>query len=542
MSNTQNIDLEALEQERQAVKRQEDTNKYFTTFKNIKGQLKKELAVLYQRHYDEGYTAVMEDPENANLSEIKRQEKAEEFAKKYAKSKMPSDHLAIGDFLRQYIHFVRVKPYGHNQKAPLYFYIPDHGVYVENDEQLNDLISVIYRKATEGLAKNAKYTIARNVPMKNIDENCVVIGDRVFDSRTESFMEFSPDLIVTRRTSIKYNPDCKEPNIQGWTPSGQLEESFNGDKELVTMALQIIKAVITGKSQGKIYWLQGQGGTGKGTFQEIISNIVGDKYIAPLKINELDGKDKFSTSALLGKSVVIGDDIQKGVKIKDTSILFSIAGGDVLRIEEKGKTPYSLHIKIPVIQSSNGFPNMNADIDAINRRFVVLPFTKSFKGKFNPKIKAEYLKRRDVLEYYVKLAMETPWSDHVPRSALDLLAENQKEINPILGFTEEFFTDQLASDFLPNDFVWGVWLDFLDFNNRNSNLTSQGFHKEVKTVLPKLFVAGTQTIQAGWEMPKGFYPHEDLPSYAKHRWSSGRQTPERRKKKTTVRGYKKQKR
>ena len=51
--------------------------------------------------------------------------------------------------------------------------------------------------------------------------------------------------------------------------------------------------------------------------------------------------------------------------IKDTSIVFSLATGDPIRIEDKGKRPYTTRLKMTVVQSSNGFPRMNADKNAI---------------------------------------------------------------------------------------------------------------------------------------------------------------------------------
>ncbi|WP_227876827.1 phage/plasmid primase, P4 family, partial [Streptococcus pyogenes] len=101
---------------------------------------------------------------------------------------------------------------------------------------------------------------------------------------------------------------------------------------------------------------------------------------------------------LLGKSIVIGDDIQKDAVIKDTSDIFSLATGDIMTIEDKGKRPYSIRLNMTVVQSSNGLPRMNGDKSAIDRRFRILPFTKVFKGKPNKAIRNDYINRKEVLE------------------------------------------------------------------------------------------------------------------------------------------------
>ena len=55
----------------------------------------------------------------------------------------PSKSLGVADFLRKYIRFVRIRPEARGQKAPLYFYHPDKGIWIEDNELLQDLISTI---------------------------------------------------------------------------------------------------------------------------------------------------------------------------------------------------------------------------------------------------------------------------------------------------------------------------------------------------------------------------------------------------------------
>lgn len=55
----------------------------------------------------------------------------------------PSKSLGVADFLRKYIRFVRIRPEAQGQKAPLYFYHPDKGIWIEDNELLQDLISTI---------------------------------------------------------------------------------------------------------------------------------------------------------------------------------------------------------------------------------------------------------------------------------------------------------------------------------------------------------------------------------------------------------------
>ncbi|MFE8586040.1 DUF5906 domain-containing protein, partial [Sphingomonas sp. NCPPB 2930] len=93
-----------------------------------------------------------------------------------------------------------------------------------------------------------------------------------------------------------------------WSIDSWLTELFNNDAELIRLAWQTILAVISGYADERIIWLIGKGGTGKGSFQELLINLVGRSNTASMKLIELDGKNRFATSQLIGKHLVIGDD------------------------------------------------------------------------------------------------------------------------------------------------------------------------------------------------------------------------------------------
>lgn len=190
-----------------------------------------------------------------------------------------------------------------------------------------------------------------------------------------------------------------------------------------------------------------------------------------------------------------------------------------------------------VIQSSNGLPRMDGDKGAIDRRFRIIPFTKKFKSKPDKAIRDDYINRREVLEYILKLVLDTPVKDINPKKSQDLLDDYQKEMNPVLNFASEFFTDELHSEFLPNSFIWHVWGFFLDYYGYTSIKKENALHRELKNNLPAGFEAGIRTIPQNREQHLGFYPNDDLPPYASRTYSNGRERPEKRVKPKQEKGY-----
>ena len=201
--------------------------------------------------------------------------------------------MEVADFLRKYIRFVRIRPEVQGQKAPLYFYHPDKGIWLEDNELLQDLISTIQPDTTEKQAFDTIYKIARRSPLKSIQNDYTVIGNQLYNASKETFEPLTPSIIVTRKIRTRYDPEAYEPTIHGWKPSKWLAELFDNDQELYNLAIQIIKASITGRTLKNIFWLYGEGGTGKGTFQQLLINLVGMENVASLKMTEFDKKPFF---------------------------------------------------------------------------------------------------------------------------------------------------------------------------------------------------------------------------------------------------------
>lgn len=533
-------ELESLKSEILEVRESED--KHFKTFKGVRGQLYEECKRIKEEAYQLAYNEVMEDSKHlenvksGSLTEAQHQELANQKGQAASEKALPKTPLGVAVMLKKYIRFIRIKPEAKGQKAPLYFYNPSVGIWLEDNEFLQDLISIIFPMATEKQANDVLYKLARQAPLKTIQREYTAIGYQLYSAKTGQFEELRPEIIVTRKIKTGYNPQAVEPEIKGWKPTEWLKELFEHDEELYNLAIQVIKACVTGESLQKIFWLQGEGGTGKGTFQQLLINLIGMENVASMKITELN-KSRFTTSILLGKSVVIGDDVQKDAVINDTSIMFSLATGDIMTIEEKQKKPYSIRLNMTVIQSSNGFPRMNGDKSAIDRRFRILPFTGAFKDKPNKAIKMDYINRTEVLEFFIKLAIETPTADINPKISAEILDEHQKEMNPVLDFTFQFFTEDLSSDFIPNSFVYHIWKGFLEYYGIKLVKSERSLHREIKSNLPDGFTTGQKIIPAGKEHHNGFFPRDDLPFFANGNYSNGRGAPERQKKPKNERGY-----
>lgn len=291
------LDIAKLEEEIKEEQSPFDSEGYLLTFKNIRGQFRDIIEKQKENAYKEAYKAYMKSPKalsklskikdddlNADLERQLVEGKAVEHAEKVKSKASPKTPLQCSIFLRKYIRFVRIRPEGKGQKAPLYFYDPDSGIYSEDNELLQDLMATIYPNITERQAIDTLYKISHSVPLKNKQNNFVVIGSELYNNQTGEFNPFNPNVIATRKVKAEYNPNATEPTINGWKPTEWLRGLFNHDKESYDLAIQIIRATVTGKTLDNIFWLHGVGGTGKGTFQALLENLVGAETQPVLKL------------------------------------------------------------------------------------------------------------------------------------------------------------------------------------------------------------------------------------------------------------------
>lgn len=207
-----------------------------------------------------------------------------------------------------------------------------------------------------------------------------------------------------------------------------------------------------------------------------------------------------------GKTVIIGDDVQAGLYIDDSSNFNSVVTGEPVFVEEKGKQPYVSFYKKTVIQSTNGLPKVRNKTNGTYRRFLIIPFRKTFSAKDdNWAIKDDYIFREEVLQYVLKKAIELNFERFdEPQATKVMMQEFKEKNNSIIEFVNEWFP-QFKSSVLPVRFLWWLYQEWC----RDSGYTSLA-KRQFELEVPK-------HVSKEWEKktvrPKDFTPSEDIPNY-----------------------------
>ncbi len=130
-------------------------------------------------------------------------------------------------------------------------------------------------------------------------------------------------------------------------------------------------------NQQKMFYIYGQSGTGKSTFAELLRVIIGVNNIGEF-IDTTN--DNHITENIAHKLVAFNDDLQSGY-INNEGLMKSLAGGGNIKINPKGKTPYSWKSYATPIFLSNYKPEWkDKESNAIKDRMIVFTFDKVVRG------------------------------------------------------------------------------------------------------------------------------------------------------------------
>ncbi|GAB6385747.1 DNA primase family protein [Enterococcus cecorum] len=386
--------------------------------------------------------------------------------------------------LRQYIEFCI---FDDMEGARLAMYQPNKGIYTQNTTIIERVLNYI-----DYGAKSARFTeiikaLAREVPIrpKTIDKDLITVKNGVVDLKRMKLLPFSHKYVFDTTIDTAYNPNIKEPNINGWTPSQWLDDLACGNEQIKLLLLQVIADAVNGNySRRKAILLYGNGSNGKGTFQALIENIVGLQNCANLKINQFG--ERFALSQLIGKTVVIGDDLGAGIYIDDSGAFNSVITNDAVLIEFKGQQMFSARLYCTVIQSTNEMPKMRNRSDGTYRRLIIVPFNAKFQGDGdNWKIKDEYINRDDVKEWFLQEALKLKFDKFIePDISKDLLEQYKQENDPVADFKASVFDELVASGMsrIPTGMLYEIFCNYCEQQNYKK-WSQKSFNKQLKELI-----------------------------------------------------------
>ena len=352
---------------------------------------------------------------------------------------VPVPPLTIANIISKVVPIVMIGDISSKDRSLLYYYDFDTGLYVNSDIELKKFALKVEYSSTNRTWANVIEILKMNATLvKPLEDRYLIpVQNGVYNLQTKQLEPFDPSYIITSKIATAYKNNAVKPTF--WDVDKWLSSLACGDEEIVTLLWQIMnEATNPNHTRQKIGILYGQSGNnGKGTFQTLLINLIGRKNVSTLKPTEFN--EKFKVSQLIGKVCNIGDDISDAY-IDDISNLMSIATGDPITAEDKGKPAFSIYSKAFCLFSGNGLPRTR-NKDGWGRRLLIIPFNADFSGQVNdPKIKEQYVYDTDVLEYVLKKVLEMDFDKFIePQAVMDEIREYQKHNDNIQAYIEDVY-------------------------------------------------------------------------------------------------------
>jgi P4 family phage/plasmid primase-like protien len=122
--------------------------------------------------------------------------------------------------------------------------------------------------------------------------------------------------------------------------------------------------------------LLGAGANGKTVLARTIIKLIGQSQVQAQRIEELD-KNRFALGSLLGKLLLLDDDVRAGVRLPDGTLKMISEAKEVTG-ENKFKPPFNFVVRAVPMLLCNNVPSL-ADVSfGMMRRLMVIPFNRTF--------------------------------------------------------------------------------------------------------------------------------------------------------------------
>ena len=379
---------------------------------------------------------------------------------------------------------------------------PDEGLYVPAEQRIRRLARQ-YHYTISPKDLNAVVECVRDSAQllsESKGKNVVALANGLFDLDSKELRPFSPDVILRSKASVAFNEDATTcPVIDGWSVDEWIKELANNDSDVNKLFWETIAALFRpDHSFNKAVLLYSPtGSNGKGTFVELLRNLVGAERVATLSISNFG--EEYLPEALRSAFCVLSDENEVGYYLKDAGAFKAWITHDWTRFNVKYGSMTSIKGRGLCVFCANELPSSKDKSESLYRRFIPIPFLKRYVGADeNKAIKDDYVKRPEVLEYVAYKALMMPLFDTFTTPAVcdELLNQIRVENDPVLQFAEEFLP-QFVWDLLPWKFLHGVYSAWMRKEVPNGRaVNSREFNKRLSAYVD-------DNPSCGWVVPRG---------------------------------------
>jgi putative DNA primase/helicase len=199
------------------------------------------------------------------------------------------------------------------------------------------------------------------------------VKNGMLNCKTGNLLPHDKQYLSTIQIPVAYNPEVKCPLIDRFFNKTLPQDCIPLVEELAGYCL------IPDVRFERAFMFVGSGENGKSTLLNLIGAFLGKSNISNIPLQELCAH-RFKRAGLFGKLANIFTDLSSK-SLQDSSYFKAIVSGDDIDAERKFKTPFSFKPYSRLIFSANKIPRSYDKTHAFYRRWRIIPFPFTFKGK-----------------------------------------------------------------------------------------------------------------------------------------------------------------
>lgn len=366
----------------------EQTCSHFLDFHGLGlREIRKTIKSAYDHSYDFGYNnevmqAMVTQEERVKLSEI---------TSKVLSKATKTDRAATNNQQKEkyatyeYIIMDRYPTLKYKDRGDFYEY--REGVY--RSLQAEEVRSMVFREMLkDGLTnyrtvskandKIATFKSLDGRTFKQEDENpnpnILNFKNGLLDIQNYTLYAHTPDYLSTSQIPVIYAHGASCPR---WLQF--VQEVTCDDLDQMKLLQQIAGySLTTDTNFAKAFIFYGMGANGKSMFTRMLGKIVGRDSVSTLNLSTITRQ--FGVTGLIGKKVNFIDEISGNYF--ESNVIKGLISGERMSAEVKYRPePLEFTPSVKLIFSVNELPKINDTTPGLYRRFIIVPFDRSFESK-----------------------------------------------------------------------------------------------------------------------------------------------------------------
>jgi len=202
--------------------------------------------------------------------------------------------------------------------------------------------------------------------------NTINVANGLLDWRTGELRPHSPEVLSTAQLPVRWRPEAQCPAIDRFLDEVLPDDAIGLFDEIAGLTIYAANPM-----QRAVLFL-GPGGNGKSVALRILEALAGHANVSNVSLQAI-AENRFMAAELYGRLANICGDLDAR-SVDRTDVFKAATGGDRIMAERKYLAPFTFRCRALMLFSANAPPVSQDQSNAWFSRWIVLPFTRTFRG------------------------------------------------------------------------------------------------------------------------------------------------------------------